>query len=380
MRSIDTDIQMVDLKSQYLSIKDQIDQAVIETISSTAYINGPRVKQFEQELVDYHNINCVIPCANGTDALQIAIMALDLKPGDEVIVPAFTYVATAEVIGLLGLIPVMVDVDPDTFNITLSAIQKAVTPKTKLIVPVNLFGQCVDLESIVTFAKANNLYVIEDNAQSIGADFYKKDGTSVKSGTIGHISCTSFYPSKNLGCYGDGGAIFTNDEALGARIRMIANHGQSKRYYHSMIGVNSRLDSIQAAILSIKLKNLDKYCALRQKAAAYYTEALASCKELQVPKSESWSNHVYHQYTLKVPPKTRNNLQVYLKEQGIPSMIYYPVPLYKQGAFKEWVTDGFFLPVTEQLCECVISLPMHTELTDQQLAYISKHVLKFFEK
>jgi UDP-2-acetamido-2-deoxy-ribo-hexuluronate aminotransferase len=375
-----TAIQMVDLKSQYQKIKNEIDEAVLECIASTAFINGPEVAGFQKALEQYLQINHVIPCANGTDALQIALMALDLQEGDEVIVPSFTYVATAEVIALLKLSPIMVDVDEETFNITAEIIEKAVTPRTKAIVPVHLFGQSCDMLPIMELAQKHNLYVVEDNAQAIGADYFLPDGTKRKTGTIGHIGCTSFFPSKNLGCYGDGGAIFTNDEALAKKIRMIANHGQAKKYYHSVIGVNSRLDSLQAAILNVKLKYLDKYCEARLKVAEKYDEAFAEIEELQTPVREKNSTHVFHQYTLKVGGNQREKLQHHLQEKNVPSMIYYPVPLYQQDAFKSYVSSDFKLPITEKLCEMVISLPVHTEMDDDTQDYIINGVREFFKE
>jgi UDP-2-acetamido-2-deoxy-ribo-hexuluronate aminotransferase len=370
-------IQMVDLKRQYLRLKDEIDAGIHAVLDNTAYINGPQVKAFQEHLEKYLGVKAVIPCANGTDALQIAMMALDLKPGDEVIVPAFTYVATAEVIALLGLTPVMVDVDYDTFNVTVGHIAAAITPRTKAIVPVNLFGQSCDLEPIMALAREQGIWVIEDNAQAIGADFTFNNGTSVKTGAIGHIGCTSFYPSKNLGAYGDGGAIYTNDENLAAKMRMIANHGQVRRYYHDVVGINSRLDGIQAAILNVKLARLDEFAAARQKAAAFYDAHLAGISDLLLPKTHPKSNHVYHQYTLRVKNGKRGALETHLQQAGIPSMIYYPVPLYNQEAFKASTTPKT-LPVTEQLCEEVLSLPMHTELDDEQLSYIVKTIQNFF--
>ena len=373
-------IQMVDLKAQYAKIQEEIDRAVLETIRSTAFINGPKVKAFQKNLEQYLGAQHVIPCANGTDALQITLMALDLKPGDEVIVPAFTYVATAEVIALLRLTPVMVDVDPDTFNITAEIAEAAITPRTKAIVPVHLFGQSCDLTPIMALAKKFNLYVVEDNAQAIGADYTLPDGARQKTGTIGHIGCTSFYPSKNLGAYGDGGAISTNDDELAAKIRMIANHGQNKRYYHDMVGVNSRLDSIQAAVLDIKLRYLDDYASGRQKAADYYDQAFDNMPQIQTPKRQHNSTHVFHQYTLLVPDGTRDDLQVYLRERGIPSMIYYPVPLYEQNAYKNIISEPIDkLPVTDELCRRVISLPMHSELEEKQLEAIVEGVRGFFK-
>jgi UDP-2-acetamido-2-deoxy-ribo-hexuluronate aminotransferase len=371
-------IQMVDLKKQYASIKTEIDAAVLQCIESTAFINGPAVKTFQANLEAYLRVKHVIPCANGTDALQIAMMALDLKPGDEVIVPAFTYVATAEVIGLLQLKPVMVDVDPKTFNVTVKAIEKAITKKTKAIVPVHLFGQSADIEAIMILAKAHNLFVIEDNAQAIGADYTFANGEKKKTGTIGHIGCTSFFPSKNLGAYGDGGAMFTNDDELAKKIRMIANHGQSRQYYHDEIGCNSRLDSIQAAILDIKLKHLNTYSAARQAAAARYDRGFRANKNLVVPKRATNSTHVFHQYTLQIKNGKRAELIEFLNEKGIPAMIYYPVPLYKQTAYSGFWKKKKDLKVTEQLCETVFSLPMHTELDGATQSVIIDAVNSFF--
>jgi dTDP-4-amino-4,6-dideoxygalactose transaminase len=355
-------IQMVDLKNQYLKIKTEIDNGILEVLDSTQFINGPAVRRFQEGLERYLNVGHVIPCANGTDALQIALMALDLNPGDEVIVPSFTFVATAEVIGLLKLKPVMVDVDPHTFNITAELVEKAITPNTKAVVPVHLFGQCADMEGIMKLADQYGFYVVEDNAQAIGADYLFSDGSKAKAGTIGHIGCTSFFPSKNLGCYGDGGAIFTQDDDLGAKIRMIANHGQSKRYYHDEIGVNSRLDSVQAAILNVKLDHLDEYNNARRKAADYYDQAFKDISGLILPSRATFSNHVFHQYTLKNVGGRRDELVDSIQKAGIPCMIYYPVPLYKQKAFKTWVPSDMRLPITEQLCSEVFSLPMHSEL------------------
>lgn len=369
-------IQMVDLKRQYLKIKDEIDQGILEVLDTTAYINGPKVKAFQEGLQAYLNAKHVIPCANGTDALQIAMMALDLQPGDEVIVPAFTYVATAEVIALLRLKPVMVDVDYGTFNLTADIVAKAITPRTKAIVPVNLFGQSCDLEPIMALAKEHGIWVIEDNAQAIGADYTFRDGSTAKTGTIGHIGCTSFYPSKNLGAYGDGGAISTNDSALAERMQMIANHGQVRRYYHDLVGVNSRLDAIQAVVLGVKLKHLDEYAAARQAAADFYDQALAGLDWLQTPVRFSRSTHVFHQYTLLVKNGQRDALQTHLQQQGIPTMIYYPVPLYAQDAFRPF-TEVNNLPVTEQLCQEVLSLPIHTELDAEQLNFIVEAIKGF---
>ncbi|CAG0906863.1 unnamed protein product, partial [Cyprideis torosa] len=361
--------QMVDLKGQYEGIKKEVLQNLNEVLDTGAFINGPLVKQFANDMESYLDAKIVIPCANGTDALQIAMMALGLKSGDEVIVPAFTYVATAEVIALLQLTPVMVDVDPDTFNLTADIVEKAITPKTKLIVPVHLYGQCAEMEGIMKLAEKHNIWVVEDNAQAIGADYSFSDGRKVKSGVIGHIGCTSFYPSKNLGAYGDGGAIFTNDEELGKKIQMIANHGQSARYYHDYIGCNSRLDSMQAAVLIPKLKRLDQYAKSRNQVADYYDNAFKGVKELQTPKRFENSTHVFHQYTLRVLNGKRDELKKYLDEKGIPNMIYYPVPLYDQKAFKSPVNDHLKLENTEILCQQVISLPIHTEMNEEQMEY-----------
>jgi dTDP-4-amino-4,6-dideoxygalactose transaminase len=370
-------IQMVDLKKQYHRLKHEIDAAIQEVLDTTAYIGGPAVKNFQTHLESYLGATAVVPCANGTDALQIAMMALDLQPGDEVIVPAFTYVATAEVIALLRLKPVMVDVDPNTFNVTAEIIEAAITPKTKAIVPVHLFGQSCDMEPIMHLASEHNLWVIEDNAQAIGADYTFSDGRVQKTGTLGQIGCTSFYPSKNLGAYGDGGAISTNNEDLAGKLRMVANHGQLRRYYHDVVGVNSRLDAIQAAILNIKLKHLNEYATARQQAAAFYDTALSDITSVATPARQHNSTHVFHQYTLLIKDGKRDALQAFLTEKGIPSMIYYPVPLYAQAAFQPF-TDVSFLPVTEMLCREVISLPMHTELDTDTLGYITAAVHQFF--
>lgn len=371
-------IQMVDLKGQYEKIKEEIDAGIQNCIENTAFINGPEVKEFQQDFEKYLNVKHVIPCANGTDALQIAMMALDLKPGDEIICPAFTYVATAEVMGLLGLKPVMVDVDENTFNIDIDGLEKYISPKTKAIVPVHLYGQSAEMEKILEFAQKHNLFIIEDNAQAIGSDYTFSDGTVKKTGTIGHIGCTSFFPSKNLGCYGDGGAIMTDDDNLALKIRMIANHGQEKKYYHKVLGCNSRLDTIQAAILKVKLKNLDQYSEARNKMAVYYDEKLSSVSEIQVPERAGNSTHVFHQYTLRVKNGKRDELQKYLAEKNIPSMIYYPLPLYKQEAFQQYVEEGFSLPVTEKLCSEVISLPIHTEFNQEISDFIISEIKTFF--
>ncbi len=372
-------IQMVDVRSQYLKIKDEVDAGIMEVIDSCAFINGPKVKELQSNLEEYLSVKHVIPVANGTDALQIAVMALDLKVGDEIIVPAFTYAATAEVVGLLGLRPIMVDVDLSTFNVRIEDIQPHITSKTKAIIPVHLFGQTANMEEICEFAKEHNLYVIEDNAQAIGADCYFKDGSSKKSGTVGDIGCTSFYPSKNLGAYGDAGAIFTNDDELARKIRMIANHGQVSRYYHDVLGCNSRLDSIQAAILSVKLKHLDEFNLNRKKAAEFYDAHLSKIDQIELPYRSDDSNHVFHQYTLKVKDGRRNQLKEYLDECGIPSMIYYPVALYKQKAFSSYVSEDFSLPNTKILCDQVISLPMHSELTQEQQSFIVNKLEAFFK-
>jgi UDP-2-acetamido-2-deoxy-ribo-hexuluronate aminotransferase len=372
-------LQMVDLKSQYLNLKTELNKAVLDCIASTAYINGPEVKRFQQNLEQFLGVKHVIPCANGTDALQIAMMALDLEQGDEVIVPAFTYVATAEVIALLKLTPVMVDVDSKTFNITAETIEKVITPRTKAIVPVHLFGQSADMEAIMAVAKKYNLFVIEDNAQAIGADYIFGHGKVQKTGTIGDFGCTSFFPSKNLGCYGDGGALMTNNDELAARARRIANHGQSQQYFHEETGVNSRLDSLQAAILNVKLPHLNQYNQARQAAADFYDNAFEAIDDLQTPIRAQNSTHVFHQYTLQVRGgnKQRAALQQHLKNQGIPAMIYYPVPLYRQKAFANY-WNGHTLRVTEKLCESVISLPIHTEMNPDILKYIVSNVLSFF--
>lgn len=370
-------IQMVDLISQYEKIQNEVDNAVLNVVRSSAYINGPEVKEFQAELEKYLGVKHVIPCANGTDALQIAMMALGLQPGDEVITASFTYVATAEVIALLKLKPVLVDVNPETFNINPEAIKKAITPKTKAIVPVHLFGQCADMEPIMKIAREHNLFIVEDTAQAIGADYIFTNGKKQKAGTMGTIGCTSFFPSKNLGCFGDGGAIFTNDDELAKKIRMIANHGQSVQYVHDEVGVNSRLDSLQAAILRIKLRHLDDYAAARNKAAAYYDNAFANNLKIKIPARASNSTHVFHQYTLQLCGVDRNKLREYLASKNIPSMIYYPIPLHMQKAYRDdRYKEGHF-PVTEELCKCVISLPMHTELNDEQLKFIADAVLEF---
>jgi UDP-2-acetamido-2-deoxy-ribo-hexuluronate aminotransferase len=369
-------IQMVDLKGQYEKIKHEVDAGIQEVINATAFINGPAVKEFQAQLEEYLHVKYVIPCANGTDALQIAMMALGLKPGDEVITASFTYVATAEVIGLLGLVPVLVDVNPDTFDIDIDALERNITDKTKAIVPVHLFGQCADMDRIMSIAKKHQLYVIEDVAQAIGADYRHADGKISKAGTIGHIGCTSFFPSKNLGCYGDGGAIYTNDDALAKKIRMIAHHGQSVQYVHDVLGVNSRLDTIQAAVLKAKLKHLDSYAAARNKAADYYDKAFVNHPKLKTPTRYKNSTHVFHQYTLQLINTDRTKLREQLAEKGIPAMIYYPIPLHMQNAYKNDRYKRGDFPVTEKLCASVLSLPMHTELDEETLGYITRTILE----
>jgi dTDP-4-amino-4,6-dideoxygalactose transaminase len=370
---------MVDLKAQYAAMQDEVDQAVIDVIRSGAFINGPAVKKFQAGLEDFLGAKHVIPCGNGTDALQIALMALGLEPGDEVIVPAFTYVASAEVIALLRLTPVMVDVDPRTFNVRAEDIKAAITPKTKAIIPVHLFGQSCDMEPIIALAKAHNLHIVEDNAQAIGAVYTFSDGRRARTGVLGDIGCTSFYPSKNLGAYGDGGAINTNSDELAAEIRKVANHGQSRRYYHDVVGCNSRLDSIQAAILNCKLPRLEGYCDRRRMAADYYDAHLQGLEGLLTPARQENSTHVFHQYTLRIDGGRRDALQEHLKAAGVPSMVYYPVALYDQEAFRGADANNIdFLPVTDLLCKEVISLPMHSEFDEETLAYIVETVRRFF--
>jgi len=373
-------IQMVDLKQQYLHIKDEVDRAVLNVLDSTAFINGKPVTEFAESLASYLDIRHVIPCANGTDALQIAMMALGLEPGDEVITPSFTYIATTEVIALLKLKPVFVEVDRKTFCIDPAAIEKAITPKTKAIVPVHLYGQSAPMEEIMTVARKHNLAVIEDNAQAIGCEYTFSDRTKKKTGTIGTIGSTSFFPSKNLGAYGDGGALYTNDDSLAAKMRMIANHGQSERYYHDMVGCNSRLDTLQAAVLNVKLKKLDEYITARNRAAAFYTSAFNGHRALQTPYIAPYSNHVFHQYTLLLEGVDRNGLHQWLSSQKIPSMIYYPVPAHKQKMFANFKSAELSLPVTDWLTERVISIPMHTELEHEQLEYIVKNVLDYVNR
>lgn len=364
-------IKMVDLNGQYLKIKNEIDTAIQEVIDSSAFINGSKVSQFKSELSAYLNCKYVIPCANGTDALQIALMALELQPGDEIIIPDFTFIATAEVAALLGLKPIFVDVDPDTFLLDIEHFKKAITPKTKAVIPVHLYGQCVNMEELIPIARAHGIFVVEDTAQAIGADVQVNDKWQ-KAGTIGNIGCTSFFPSKNLGCYGDGGAIFTNDEKLGSDIAAITNHGAKKKYYNDMVGVNSRLDSIQAAILSVKLKQLDNYNQLRNQAADIYDKLLQEIDEVKVPLRMENSTHVFHQYTLIV--KRREELKEFLNRKNIPAMIYYPVGMHNQKPYK---CHGDFNN-SDMLCKSVLSLPMHTELTEKEQIYIADSIKEFY--
>lgn len=373
-------LQMVDTKTQYHKIKKEVDAAVIEVMESSMFIGGKVVSEFAENLAKYHGSKHCIPCANGTDALQIAMMALDLQPGDEVIVPSFTYIATVEVAGLLRVKPVFVEVDRRSFCIDPAVIEKAITPKTKAIVPVHLYGQAADMEKIMAIAATHKLFVIEDNAQAIGCDYTFSNGTVKKTGSIGHIGCTSFYPSKNLGAFGDGGAMFTDDDVLAAKLRMIASHGQSKRYYHDVVGCNSRLDAMQAAILNIKLRHLDEYIAARRKAADFYDRAFAENKNITIPFREGNNKHVFHQYTLVLNGIDRDGLSQFLTEQGVPNMIYYPVPAHRQKMFDAFGGSSFELPVTDWLTERVISLPIHTELDEEQQQFIVDKVLEFVNK
>ena len=373
-------IRMVDLNRQLRPIKTEIDSAIQGVLEASNFIQGAPVSEFEKNLSEWLGAKHVITCANGTDALQLAFMALGLKPGDEVIVPTFTYVATAEVIALLGLRPVLVDVNPDSFNINIEAASDLITSKTKAIVPVHLYGQSADMERIMKFAADRNLYVIEDTAQAIGAEVKFSDGTTLKAGTIGHIGTTSFFPSKNLGCFGDGGAIFTNDDNLAANLKMIANHGQRIKYHHDVVGVNSRLDTLQAAILVVKLKQLNSYCEARQKAAAYYDSAFREIEYIDIPYRSDFSTHVFHQYTIKIDLRySRDELKAYLAQNGIPSMIYYPIPLHEQKAYREFMNKDVEYPISSNLCDSVISLPMHTHLKPKELEYIVHHVKSFFQ-
>jgi dTDP-4-amino-4,6-dideoxygalactose transaminase len=373
-------LQMVDTKTQYHKIKSEVDTAVLSVLESSVFIGGKVVTTFADNLAKYHNSKHCIPCANGTDALQIAMMALGLKSGDEVITPSFTYIATVEVAALLGIKPIFVEVDAKTFCIDPLIIEKAITPKTKAIIPVHLYGQAANMQAIMKIAAANNLFVIEDNAQGIGNDYTFSNGTINKTGSIGHVGCTSFYPSKNLGAYGDGGAMFTNDDELANKLRMIASHGQSKRYYHDVVGCNSRLDAVQAAILDIKLKHLDEYINARRKAADFYDNAFAENKNITVPFRDANNKHVFHQYTLLLQDVDRDGLNVYLAENGVPSMIYYPVPAHRQKMFDAFGGNSYNLPVTDWLTERVISLPIHTELDEEQQTFIVTKVLEFVNK
>jgi UDP-2-acetamido-2-deoxy-ribo-hexuluronate aminotransferase len=373
-------LQMVDLKTQYQKIKPEIDKAVIDVLESSAFINGKPVQEFSANLANYLGAKHVIPCANGTDALQIAMMALGLQPGDEVITPSFTYIATTEVVALLRLKPVFVEVDKQTFCIDPESLRKAITPKTKAIVPVHLYGHVAPMEEIMKIAAEHDLYVIEDVAQAIGADYTFSNGVTKKAGTIGTIGTTSFFPSKNLGCYGDGGAIFTDDDELATRLRMVANHGQQKRYYHDVVGCNSRLDTIQAAILDIKLKQLDNYIAARTKAADFYDSAFAGNAKITTPYRAAYQKHVFHQYTLILEGVDRDGLNEFLASKGIPSMIYYPVPGHKQKMFDSFDLPALEMPVTDWLTQRVISLPMHTELDEEQLNFITSSVLEYVNK
>lgn len=373
-------IQMVDLQRQYQRIKEQINTSLSDIMEKATFIGGKYVEDFARQLAEYHRAKHAVTCANGTDALQISMMALGLKPGDEVITPSFTYVATTEVIALLRLQPVFVDVDPKTFCLNPEEVRKAITPKTKAIVPVHLYGHAAPMDEILEIARAHNLFVIEDNAQGIGCDYTSKDGSVHKTGTLGTVGCTSFFPSKNLGCYGDGGAMITNDSKLAETLKMVANHGQKVRYYHDMVGCNSRLDAMQAAILSVKLPLLDGYIEARRKAADYYDAAFAGNERITTPYRAPYSNHVFHQYTLVLDGVNRDNLVQYLAEEKIPSMIYYPVPAHRQKMFDSFGGNSFSLPVTDWLTERVISLPIHTELDKEQQDYIIEHVLKFVNK
>ena len=369
---ITRNIQMVDLKTQYERLKSDIDAGIREVIESTQFVKGPQVSRFQEHLAEYTGAKHVIAVGNGTDALQIALMALGLRPGDEVITPTFTFIATAEVVALLGLKPVVVDVDWGTMNMSVEAVRKAITPRTKAIVPVHLFGQCADMEPLLEIAREQGLYIVEDACQAIGARYTFSDGTVRQAGTMGHIGCTSFFPSKNLGCYGDGGALFTNDDALAEKIAAIANHGCKVRYHHDEVGVNSRLDSLQAAILDVKLRHLDEFTAARNRAATYYDEVLGSDPRWLIPERQAHSTHVFHQYTLRMTGIDRDSVQQQLKEKGIPSMIYYPVPLHMQKAYRDARYKEGDFPVAEKLVRCVLSLPMHTELDNEQLEYITQ--------
>lgn len=370
---------MVDLKSQYQNIKSEIDKALLNAVQEAAYINGPQVKEFTENLQKFNNVHKVITCANGTDALQIAMMALGFKPGDEVIVPAFTYIATVEVIALLGLIPKFIDVRPDTFELDYTILEALINSKTVGIIPVHLFGQCSNMEAIMAIAKKHQIAVIEDTAQAIGAEYIFKDGTTAFAGTIGDIGTTSFFPSKNLGCFGDGGAILTQDSTLGKKLHIIANHGQRKKYYHETIGVNSRLDTLQAAVLNVKLKYLNNYSAARQKVAQKYDSLLGNLPGLTIPFRAKYSTHVFNQYTCRVKNGKRDTLKLYLQDKGIPTMIYYPVPVHLQEAYLEYGYKAGEFPVAERLCEEVISFPIHTEMKEEVQDFIIENIIKFFK-
>jgi dTDP-4-amino-4,6-dideoxygalactose transaminase len=374
------EIQMVDLKAQYEKIGSEIDHAIKEVLLSTAFIKGPDVKLFEEELQEYMGVKHVVSCANGTDALYLAMMVLGLKPGDEVITTNFTFIATVEVVALLGLKPVIVDPEPGTFNLSAEAVRKAITPETKAIVPVHLFGQCAEMEGIMELAKKHDIFVIEDAAQATGADYLFKNGTTKKAGTIGHIGTTSFFPSKNLGCYGDGGALYTNDETLARKLRSIANHGMKVRYQYDNIGVNSRLDTIQAALLRVKLKHLSKFNKARIEVADFYDKAFARCRSISVPERTSYSSHIFHQYTIKLENNKRDELKKFLESKKIPSMVYYPAPLHVQKAYSYLGYNDNDFPVTTSLCKEVLSLPMHPDMEKDQLDYITTNVLEFFDK
>jgi len=371
---------MVDLRAQYEKMGSEIDKAIKSVLLSTAFIKGPDVKLFEEELKEYMHVKNVVSCANGTDALQLAITVLDLKPGDEVITTNFTFIATIEVVALLGLKPVIVDPEPGTFNISVEAVRKAITPKTKAIVPVHLFGQCADMESIMELAEKHGLFVIEDAAQATGADYIFKNGTTKKAGTIGLIGTTSFFPSKNLGCYGDGGALYTDNEAFAGKLRSIANHGMKLRYHYDDIGVNSRLDTIQAAILRVKLKYLSEFNRARKEAADSYDKAFARCGSISIPERASYSSHIFHQYTIKVKDGRRDELKKFLESKKIPSMVYYPGPLHMQNAYSYLGYKKSDFPVTTSLCREVLSLPMHPDMEKEQIDYIALNVLEFFNK
>lgn len=374
-------IQMVDLKSQYLKIKNEIDNAMADVINSTAFINGPQVNEFASQLAAYLQVKHVIPCANGTDALQIAMMALDLKPGDEVITPSFTYIATVEVVGLLGLKPVFCEVDKDTFTMNVADMESKITSKTKAIVPVHLYGQSANMEAILEVAKKHNLYVIEDTAQAIGGTYTFSDGNTIHNGCMGTIGTTSFFPSKNLGCYGDGGAIYTNNDDLAIKLKMIANHGQKQKYVHDIMGCNSRLDTLQAAILKIKLQHLDEYCNARRAVADYYDMVFANHPNIQTPYRAQYSKHVFHQYTLILNNVDRNEVQKELEKVEIPSMIYYPIPAHKQKVFATFLSgETLNMPVTDWLTERVISLPIHTEMSNEHLQYITTNFINIINK